>query len=55
MNSIKAALAEYGGSIPLQQPTIETISLDCLDRSVKQAHETQKEIGDVKKKLSRRL
>lgn len=53
VNSIKVALAESIGVVPLQLPLIETPSCDTFDRSVKQAYETQKEIGDVKKQLSR--
>lgn len=53
VNSIKVALAELGGVVPLQLPLTETLSFDTIDRSVKQAYETQKEIGDVKRQLSR--
>lgn len=52
-NSIKAVLAEYVGIIPLQLPLINTLSCDILDRAVKQAYETQKEIGDLNMQLSR--
>ena len=53
INSIKVALAESRGAVPLQLPLTETLSRDTFDRSVKQAYETQEEIGGVKRQLSR--
>jgi hypothetical protein len=53
VNTIKAALAESRGAVPLQLPLTETLSCDIFDRSVEQAYETQKKIGDVKRQISR--